>query len=103
MYPIVPGPMWICVDSDSTVIRSGSGRNYPVVATVTNNVQVTSDRFRLYEQAEPGTESQQQVDGVGYYRIRWQGQVRWVASYRVADTDLGCTVWENSESEYPHK
>jgi hypothetical protein len=87
-YPAqLPGKLIICRDTSVTVIRSGPGTKYSIVARVRTSSRVSTDQFRLTLGYVKGK------DGVGYYRILWHGKHRWVASYRVVDTYDKCSGW----------
>ncbi len=88
VYPVtLPGRLTICHGAAYTLIRSGPGFNYPAIARVYRNVAVPTDRAKLITPARNG------VDGVAWYRIRWNGHCAWVASFRVTSLDNGCTNW----------
>lgn len=87
-YPsTLPGRLLICRDSAVTVIRSAPSPRARIVGRVRTTTRVTASQFRLVLAYKGGK------DGVGYYRIRWHGAYRWVASYRVVDVADGCSGW----------
>jgi hypothetical protein len=94
VYPeSLSGPLDICPGTTGTNLRGGPGTRYRVAALLTHVTQVATDRFVLTASGRmnlsPSRRSE--YDGVGWYRITWHGRQLWVASYRVASVQAGCT------------
>lgn len=98
IYPtVLPGHLVICKGNEYTLIRSGPGYSYRTIGRVTANTVVVVDRLRLQLVGRDG------VDGLGWYRIVWHGHFAWVASYRVASQDNGCSNWRSYWTTRHHR
>lgn len=88
----LPGKLRICVNAGGyTRVRNHPSFTAKVVARLTKPKKVTADQFLLQSRAPADADGTVTSDGIGWYRIKYKGHTRWVASY--VTSVIGCTAW----------
>lgn len=80
----LPEQVWICVDDNSTNLRSGPDEGYPVVEVVSVPTEAQATFFQL---SSPQTTNQdgELVDGEGWFEVSSGSTRAWVSSRRITN------------------
>ena len=87
----IPGRIDVCKGADYTNVRSGPSLSASVVGRVSSTLHTTASQVIL---TKPATAY---ADGLGWYKISWQGRAAWVGSTRVIDPSFGCRSWNDHD------